>query len=397
MFKLVSGESVRNTNTVISNLKAKTNFTSALLNFALAHSELSAFRTNLILQGVVQKASDVAATSQETAATSQQVSASIQEINARTTEIKADSLDNVSKLNELSVQKEDLTNTLDSMVKDATELKEQINKINFINDNVSDIAEMTNLLALNAAIEAARAGENGRGFSVVADEVRKLAGQTQEAVKKVKSISEEMNQKAVTTEKSVLAVSKIFNQYLADSNWVAQKMSKSMNEIEQSANAVDQISTAMNQQAVATENLARISNTLVNIVDFGDAITQDIHHLKNTLRTHFNQLEEDQCILSILAGRLNDHANFIRRSLMAAGKGEKLTGHKECAFGQWYHSSYHQYKDIQEFIAIDDPHKRVHDAAQALSDDCTIENAEQVVKASAEILEKFILLGSKIA
>lgn len=54
-------------------------------------------------------------------------------------------------------------------------------KINFLENNISNfanvtnelvqISDQTNLLALNAAIEAARAGESGKGFSVVADEV----------------------------------------------------------------------------------------------------------------------------------------------------------------------------------------------------------------------------------
>lgn len=74
-----------------------------------------------------------------------------------------------------------------AFLQDLQTVTEKIKALLPFSDDISYIADMTNLLALNAAIEAARAGEAGRGFAVVADEVRKLAQRSAESAERIRN------------------------------------------------------------------------------------------------------------------------------------------------------------------------------------------------------------------
>jgi methyl-accepting chemotaxis protein len=78
-------------------------------------------------------------------------------------------------------------------------LELQSNSIENFIGVINNIAAQTNLLSLNASIEAARAGEAGRGFSVVAEEIRKLADQSVSAVKEIRNIVTEIQDRTRST------------------------------------------------------------------------------------------------------------------------------------------------------------------------------------------------------
>jgi len=66
-------------------------------------------------------------------------------------------------------------------------LREALDHVSTVSEEISLIARQTHLLAINAAIEAARAGESGKSFAVVAAEVKNLSGKTAQATAQIEA------------------------------------------------------------------------------------------------------------------------------------------------------------------------------------------------------------------
>ncbi len=84
----------------------------------------------------------------------------------------------------------DIHGLVDGVTSIATQieaLREALDHVSTVSEEISLIARQTHLLAINAAIEAARAGESGKSFAVVAAEVKNLSSKTAQATAQIEA------------------------------------------------------------------------------------------------------------------------------------------------------------------------------------------------------------------
>lgn len=162
---------------------------------------------------------------------------------------KKDVLQNLETMKSIEIVTQDIANAIE-------QLRLSSEKIGTISNTISSIADQTNLLALNAAIEAARAGEQGRGFAVVAEEVRKLAMESSNAVEGISAL-------VLSIQKEIAnAVDKMNKgaREVAQGKEVSYKVEAEFETLEQSVHEldsiIDTISTSAQAQSLAVKQVA---------------------------------------------------------------------------------------------------------------------------------------------
>lgn len=385
-------KSRNNTDAELKSAISRANFVSAVTIFSLTHTQLITFSAMLKVKDIFAQTSELSAMGEEVAASIEEVAASTQQIDSYMHSINERNNNVIVNIDELASLGTTTGQLFDDMVTGAKEFTEQISNIDQITANVSQIADQTNLLALNAAIEAARAGDSGRGFNVVAEEVRKLAGQTIDAVGIVKHISDQMTVGAEKMSTMMVGLHNNFQKYLNTSNTVSETIRENDAQSQQCVQMMDNITNATQQQAKVADNLARLAENLSQNTEYISGVLNKEAENLCSIVNPFLTITDNQSIISILAMRLVDHANFLTKTMNEAGKGLPVASYKECAFGKWYEQNRANYSHIEAFVQVDEPHRRVHEAAERLSKHCSSQNVEDLMAASTGILKAFIEL-----
>jgi methyl-accepting chemotaxis protein len=180
-------------------------------------------------------------------------------------------------------------------------LSERSQRVGYIIEQITSIADRTHLLALNAAIESAAAGESGKRFAIVAAEVKKLAENSRSATKEVQAVLNEIqeatNASVMATEQGMKDAEKSVGlaHRTGDANQTIIMM------VERTAQLSSAISLATQQQRGASEQVVTSMRQLASVIQEGatsarqsSALAISLDDVANDLRLLASQFKVEK-------------------------------------------------------------------------------------------------------
>jgi methyl-accepting chemotaxis protein len=230
----------------------------ALANMGSTAVEMQSTAKSLteIASGASEKATAVAAASEEASSNVVSVAAAAEELSRSITDISQQ----ISAASDSIGKASNLASATNSKVSALATAAHQIGEVVTL---INQIASQTNLLALNATIEAARAGEAGKGFAVVAAEVKGLADQTAKATD---AISRQISTVQVSTDEAATAIEEI-SRSMSEVAVITTSIAESVG---QQGQATSEISGNVAQAATGTKH---VTETIFGVTTAASATT----------------------------------------------------------------------------------------------------------------------------
>ncbi len=192
--------------------------------------------------------------------------------------------EDIRKIEELIV---DFRNVGKGFSRDMEGIEASVKQIDDFTEDITDLADQTNILAINASIEAARVGEQGKGFAVVAGEVQRLAARSKDLAENITNLIKSIvttvgESRRVQTEKVQSAIESIAEY---------QKFSQKMSEVLSSQ--VENVGRGVEQTKSLSEGVTKNLNDVITSLQFQDITRQVLEHMIEILRDIDSEAEEE--------------------------------------------------------------------------------------------------------